>query len=96
MTGLALEFGAVVPLLRARRPTAGAEIPPNDESWDRLQAAALAAKGEPGAFLALTDIFGDLGRAPAFAAAFGRALEALWRDGTRRTLERYLADELQS
>jgi len=74
----------------------GAEIAPNDEGWERLRAAALAAKREPGAFLALTDIFGDLGRAPAFAAAFGRALEALWRDGTRRTLERYLADELRA
>ena len=56
-------------------PTAGAEIAPNDESWERLQAAALAAKEDPAAFLALTDIFGDLGQAPAFATAFGRALE---------------------
>jgi mannitol 2-dehydrogenase len=71
----------------------GAEITPNDESWERLRAAALAAKSEPGVFLALTDIFGDLGQQPAFATAFARAVAALWRDGTQRTLERYLGNE---
>lgn len=74
----------------------GREIAPNDESWQRLRTASLAARDDPGAFLALTDIFGELGQAPAFAAAFGHALQSLWQDGTQRTLERYLADELQA
>jgi mannitol 2-dehydrogenase len=91
-TGLALE-SALWCRYCALVTDEGAEISPNDEGWERLRAAALAAKEEPGAFLALTDIFGDLGQAPAFAAAFGRTLGALWRDGARRTLERYLADE---
>ncbi len=92
MQGLALESAQLCRYC-ALVNDEGAEIAPNDESWERLRAAALAAKADPAAFLALTDIFGDLGRAPAFAGAFGRALSALWRDGTRRTLERYLADE---
>jgi mannitol 2-dehydrogenase len=93
VTGLALESA-----LWCRYCTlvsdSGGEIAPNDENWERLRAAALAAKREPGAFLALTDIFGDLGQVPALVAAFGRALGALWQDGTRRTLERHLANEL--
>ena len=93
--GLALE-SALWCRYCARVDDAGKEIPPNDESWERLQQAALAAKEDPAAFLALTDIFGELGQAPAFTAAFGQALGALWRDGTQRTLERYLAGELQS
>ena len=95
MPGLALE-SALWCRYCARVDDAGKEIPPNDESWERLQQAALAAKEDPAAFLALTDIFGELGQAPAFTAAFGQALGALWRDGTQRTLERYLAGELQS
>jgi mannitol 2-dehydrogenase len=74
----------------------GRETAPNDESWQRLRTAALAAKEQPGAFLALTDIFGELGQAPAFVAGFARALASLWQDGTRRTLERYLANELHT
>jgi mannitol 2-dehydrogenase len=42
------------------------------------------------AFLGLRDIFGDVAEAPAFRAAFETALNSLWRDGTRATLQRYL------
>ena len=91
-TGLALE-SALWCRYCALVTDEGAEISPNDEGWERLRAAALAAKEEPGAFMALTNIFGDLGQAPAFVEAFGRTLGALWQDGARRTLERYLADE---
>jgi mannitol 2-dehydrogenase len=38
----------------------------------------------------MRDIFGDLGDDPRYIAAFSRALEALWRDGTRATLARYV------
>ena len=93
--GLALE-SALWCRYCARSDDAGNEIPPNDESWERLQQAALAAKADPAAFLALSDIFGELGQSAAFSSAFGRALGALWRDGTQRTLERYLAGEFQS
>ena len=64
-------------------------IEPNDPSWDRLQAAAKAAKDDPGAWLGLDDIYGAVGRSPVFAQAFAGALRALWADGTAAVLERY-------
>jgi mannitol 2-dehydrogenase len=68
----------------------GAEIAPNDPNWDRLLTASRAARADPAAWLAMEDIYGEVGRAPVFAAAFSDALQALWRDGTRETLGRYL------
>jgi hypothetical protein len=35
-------------------------------------------------------VFGDLGKEPAFGMTFARALIALWSDGVRPTLERYV------
>ena len=72
----------------------GAPIPPNDPNWDRLQSAARAARDEPRAFLAMEDIFGELGRDPAYIAQFSSALSAIWRLGARETLRRYLDDAL--
>lgn len=73
---------------------AGTAIEPNDPSWDRLTAQAKLAKADPRAWLAMTDIYGDLSRQPSFIAAFSHALTTLWEIGTRATLERYLADAL--
>ena len=39
----------------------------------------------------MTDIYGETGRSPPFAAAFEKALWALWQDGVAPTLARYLA-----
>jgi mannitol 2-dehydrogenase len=72
----------------------GATIAPNDPSWDRLTGQAALAKADPQAWLGMSDIYGDLGRNPAFAAAFGTALNSLWQHGTAATLERYLAGTL--
>jgi Mannitol-1-phosphate/altronate dehydrogenases len=72
----------------------GRAIPPNDASSDRLNAAALAARQDPKAFLALTDIFGDLGADAVFVAGFSRALASLHADGAEATLTRYLAGAL--
>ena len=68
-----------------------AVIAPNDPNWDRLQATARAAKENPGAWLAMDDIYGTVGHSPAFAGAFAAALAALWLDGAAVTLRRYLA-----
>lgn len=68
----------------------GKVIEPNDPSWDRMTATAKAAKDDPSAWLAMSDIYGDVGKNPAFAAAFARWLAALWQDGTRATLQSYL------
>jgi mannitol 2-dehydrogenase len=72
----------------------GAIIEPNDPSWDRLTAQSRLAKDDPNAWLAMTDIYGDLAGSPAFIAAFNHALTTLWAIGTKATLERYLADKL--
>ena len=55
-----------------------------------MKRRALAARQEPGEFLANTAVFGDLGRSEAFAQVFGGWLDRLWSDGTRATLQRYL------
>ncbi|SIT15463.1 mannitol 2-dehydrogenase [Roseivivax lentus] len=68
----------------------GSVIEPNDPDWDVLQATALAARDDPGKWLAQTQYYGTLGEAPAFAEAFGRHLTALWRDGCEATLRAYL------
>ncbi len=68
----------------------GKVIPPNDPSWDRLQAAARPARSDPRAFLAMRDIFGVLADHPAYVAAFSGALGALWSKGVRATLADYL------
>jgi mannitol 2-dehydrogenase len=72
----------------------GKTIPPNDDSWDRLQKAARAARADPRAFLAMRDIFGELADAPAYVAAFSNALTRLWSKGVRATLDDYLAGRL--
>jgi mannitol 2-dehydrogenase len=68
----------------------GKAIPPNDPSWDRLQAAARPARGDPKAFLAMRDIFGELADNPTYVAAFSSALASLWAKGVRATLADYL------
>ncbi len=55
----------------------GAVIEPNDPSWERLQATAKAAKADPAAWLAMADIYGEVGKSAVFAEAFGRHLKAL-------------------
>ncbi|RCW21074.1 mannitol 2-dehydrogenase [Ciceribacter lividus] len=66
----------------------------NDVNADRLQAAALAARQDPKAFLALGDIFGDVGTNPRFVLRFTGALASLREDGTAATLQKYLDDKL--
>ncbi|WP_395663560.1 mannitol dehydrogenase family protein [Aestuariivirga sp.] len=68
----------------------GKEIAPNDPNWDRLQERARAAKDDPSAWLAMEEVYGDLGHSPAFRASFGDALRSLWQEGTVRTMTRYI------
>jgi mannitol 2-dehydrogenase len=72
----------------------GKIIPPNDDSWDRLQQAARAARADPRAFLAMRDVFGALADAPSYVAAFANALTKLWSQGVRATLDDYLGGRL--
>jgi len=72
----------------------GKVIPPNDPNWDRLTALAKQAKTDPNAWLSMTDIFGELSTNAAYVAAFTTELTSLWSQGTRATLEAYLAGKL--
>ncbi|HEV7718691.1 MAG TPA: mannitol dehydrogenase family protein [Arsenicitalea sp.] len=72
----------------------GKPIAPNDPNWDRLQAAALKAKTDPLAFLAMEDIFGDIAKNQTYITAFVNALSTIWTHGTPETLTRYLAGTL--
>ncbi|KQQ60958.1 mannitol dehydrogenase [Rhizobium sp. Leaf311] len=74
----------------------GAQIVFNDASAERLQAAAIKAKDDPMAFLALTDIFGDVAKSELFQKRFAHALKTLWEKGTAETLELYLQNKLVS
>ena len=69
----------------------GAPIEANDPSWARLNETAQRAKDDPQVWLAMSDIYGDLGNDPRFSAGFARALNRLWANGVRATLEAYLA-----
>ncbi|UXT50940.1 mannitol dehydrogenase family protein [Agrobacterium tumefaciens] len=72
----------------------GREIAFNDASAERLQAAAIKAKDDPMAFLALEDIFGAVAESELFRKRFAHALKTLWQEGTAKTLQLYLDDKL--
>ncbi|MEJ6389228.1 mannitol dehydrogenase family protein [Gymnodinialimonas ulvae] len=69
----------------------GSTIEANDPDWDNLNAAAMAAKDDPAAWLAQGQIYGDLASQSAFAEAFGRWLTRIWQDGTRASLKAFVA-----
>lgn len=72
----------------------GKEIAFNDASAGRLQVAAEKAKDDPMAFLALSDIFGEVAKSELFQKRFAHALKTLWEKGTAVTLELYLQNKL--
>ncbi|MCO4238180.1 mannitol dehydrogenase family protein [Pseudarthrobacter raffinosi] len=65
----------------------GEPVAITDRRLDELRAAARADQVEPGAFLNLTEIFGDLGRNARFAAAYRQARKALERSGARTAVQ---------
>jgi mannitol 2-dehydrogenase len=92
--GGSVEGLALVSALWARycygETESGATIAPNDPDWERLQAQARRARERPGAWLEMTDIYGEVAGNATFATAFTEALAALWRNGTRATVGAYL------
>jgi mannitol 2-dehydrogenase len=91
VTGLALESALWCRYCYGETDS-GKAIAPNDPAqWDRLLSAAKRAKEEPSAWLAMHDIYGDTAKAAVFQTAFADALSALWNNGTRETLARYIA-----
>ena len=67
----------------------GTVIEPNDPSWTRLVEVAREARERPGAWLAMSEVYGRVGEDARFGRAFADALDSLWRDGTEVTLTRY-------
>ncbi|WP_092061305.1 mannitol dehydrogenase family protein [Poseidonocella pacifica] len=68
----------------------GAEIAPNDPSWDMLVATAQEARSRPRAWLEMSDVYGDLAQMPAFSERFEYWLRMIWQTGTTATLETYI------
>ncbi len=61
-----------------------------DDLAPALQSAALAARHNPAAFLAIEQVFGNLGQNPRVANSFANHLNDLWTNGTRKTLAAYV------
>jgi len=68
----------------------GTHIPPNDPNWDYLQAQSKAARDAPVVWLQMKPIYGDLNKDVRFVAAFTKALNALWENGTAKVLRDYV------
>jgi mannitol 2-dehydrogenase len=87
--GLALEVALWCRYCAESREAGGA-ILLEDERAAELACAAVAAKEDPGAFLALRDVFGELGGNARFADAFALHLRALWENDPRGVLRGWL------
>ncbi|MGB0957302.1 MAG: mannitol dehydrogenase family protein, partial [Litorivicinus sp.] len=86
--GLALVEAAWARMCAGTRED-GSLIEANDPNWAHLNAVALQAKDDPAAWLAMTNIYGDLGQNEAFSSAFAHWLTAIWKDGTRAAIQAY-------
>ncbi|MBU6455334.1 MAG: mannitol dehydrogenase family protein [Cyanobacteria bacterium REEB67] len=62
-------------------------IPIDDPLAEKLKALALASKTDPRPFLAMTEIFGDLGDNKRFVDELTDLLESLYEKGARATLD---------
>jgi mannitol 2-dehydrogenase len=91
VTGLALESALWCRYCYGETDS-GKTIAPNDPSaWDRLQTASKLAKDNSPAWLSMHDIYGDTAKSGVFADEFDQALRAIWKNGTKETLSRYIA-----
>lgn len=89
ITGLALAEAFWARMCEGTRED-GSLIDPNDPNWVNLNAAAIAARDRPEAWLGQSDIYADLGADPQFAPLFKDWLALIWKEGCRAALARYL------
>ncbi|MEO1556651.1 MAG: mannitol dehydrogenase family protein [Pseudomonadota bacterium] len=68
----------------------GSTIAPNDPIWDSLNAAARTARGNPDAWLAQRDLYGDLAGNAVFRDSFVGWLTLIWDQGVEVALKSYL------
>ena len=72
----------------------GQTIEPNDPNWDRLMSVAHAAKDDAMAWLKMEDIYGDVGSSEVFRKHFAFMLEAIWSEGVKQVITRYLEEKI--
>jgi mannitol 2-dehydrogenase len=93
VTGLALESALWCRYCYGTTES-GKTIEPNDPSWDRLVAVARAAKDDAMAWLEMEDIYGEVGHSAVFRKHFAYMLAAIWSEGVKRVVTRYLEGEI--
>jgi mannitol 2-dehydrogenase len=69
----------------------GSEIAANDPVWEDLRKTALAAKTDPGLWLAQDLYCGEFGGGSQFTKAFGQWLNGIWKNGSRAVLAEYIS-----
>jgi len=70
----------------------GGGIAANDPFWETLNSHAIAARDNPGTWIAQEQFYGELGQNARFADSFTRWLGIVWRDGTETAIRTYLKD----
>lgn len=89
MDGLALSQAIWARMCEGTRED-GTKIVPNDPIWDKLTAAAKAAKSDPQVWLDQRDLYGDLADKAAFRDRFRHWLSLIWAEGVEAALRTYL------
>ena len=69
----------------------GTVISPNDPNWDTLTRVANAARHDPAQWLAMAEVYGEIGQHPRLQKAFAYQLNSLLQKGTAETLADYLS-----
>ena len=70
----------------------GKPVPSRDPIWSRLTETAEEAKTNPNAWLAMKDVYGEVGENPEFQAAFAKALNIINEEGVEAALKSYIAE----
>ncbi|MCJ8139715.1 mannitol dehydrogenase family protein [Falsirhodobacter halotolerans] len=68
----------------------GDVIEPNDPNWAHLTWVSGKARENPAEWLAMREVYGDLGDDPVVAARFDELLRAVWAEGSAAVIARYL------
>lgn len=68
----------------------GSTIEPNDPIWNSLNAAAIAAKSDPQAWLNQKGLYGDLAENSTFRDQFSNWFTLIWKEGIEAALHQYI------
>lgn len=69
----------------------GDVIEPNDPNWKQLNEQAKLARDNSTAWLEMSEVYGSLSTSEPFQSAFATALNSLWQNGTRNTLDAFVS-----